>query len=189
MEDRELVSKAVAGDVGAFEQLIAEYQQRVYSTVLNMVKNPSRAEDIAQEVFVRAFKTLSGFRQESNFYTWLYRIIRYTIVDEYRRSYHTQKETSLDEAYNVSDNFADPGTVIYEKEVKNKLREAIFLLPLDFRMVIVLCDLENMSYEDASEVIKKPIGTVRSRLHRGRGMLKDILIQKYGNFFREFCDK
>ena len=180
-KDLILVRRAKRGDYKAFALLVLKYQSRIIGISMKFVKDIHIAEDIAQESFIKAFKSLISFREESAFYTWLYRIAANTsknyLTSKKRKKEYSESEVFSSEDANV-DIFDIPGGDSPEEILAaNNLREVIFEslsnLPEDIRTAISLREFEGLSYEEISEVLDCPIGTVRSRIFRGREIIQD----------------
>ncbi len=180
-KDLILVRRAKRGDYKAFDLLVLKYQSRIIGISMKFVKDIHIAEDIAQESFIKAFKSLNSFREESAFYTWLYRIAANTsknyLTSKKRKKEYSESEVFSSEDANV-DIFDIPGGDSPEEILAaNNLREVIFEslsnLPEDIRTAISLREFEGLSYEEISEVLDCPIGTVRSRIFRGREIIQD----------------
>jgi len=180
-KDLILVRRAKRGDYKAFDLLVLKYQSRIIGISMKFVKDIHIAEDIAQESFIKAFKSLISFREESAFYTWLYRIAANTsknyLTSKKRKKEYSESEVFSSEDANV-DIFDIPGGDSPEEILAaNNLREVIFEslsnLPEDIRTAISLREFEGLSYEEISEVLDCPIGTVRSRIFRGREIIQD----------------
>ena len=176
-----LVRRAKRGDYKAFDLLVLKYQSRIAGLALTFVKDRHLAEDIAQESFIKAFKSLESFREESAFYTWLYRIAANTsknyLTSKKRKKEYSESEILSSEEASV-DIFDIPGGDSPEEILAaNNLREMIFEslsnLPEDIRTAISLREFEGLSYEEISEVLDCPIGTVRSRIFRGREIIQE----------------
>ena len=175
-----LVERAVAGDQKAFEMLVIKYQRRIERLVSRMVRDHELVQDIAQETFIRAYRALPQFRGESAFYTWLYRIAVNTakkaLVDLKRdpvinesallSSGDEDDETSRVEREPSDD--ATPEALLASKEIAETVNAAIEALSEDLRQAITLREIEGLSYEEISELMNCPIGTVRSRIFRAR---------------------
>jgi RNA polymerase sigma-70 factor (ECF subfamily) len=181
--DERAVSRFLAGDVLGFEQIVRHYSGMVFSLAARLV-GPMDAEDIVQETFLRAWHGLERFRGESSLKTWLYAIALNRARARHGRlarlrAVFTQGRTKEDDPFASLDNAADPAlspeenTLITER--RRRLREALRTLPDEFRTAVVLRDLEGLSYEEVAGVLGVPIGTVRSRLARGRALLKEKL--------------
>ena len=180
-KDLVLVRRAKRGDYKAFDLLVLKYQSRIAGLALTFVKDRHLAEDIAQESFIKAYKSLESFREESAFYTWLYRIAANTsknyLTSKKRKKEYSESEILSSEEASV-DIFDIPGGDSPEEILAaNNLREMIFEslsnLPEDIRTAISLREFEGLSYEEISEVLGCPIGTVRSRIFRGREIIQE----------------
>jgi len=180
-KDLVLVRRAKRGDYKAFDLLVLKYQSRIAGLALTFVKDRHLAEDIAQESFIKAYKSLESFREESAFYTWLYRIAANTsknyLTSKKRKKEYSESEILSSEEASV-DIFDIPGGDSPEEILAaNNLREMIFEslsnLPEDIRTAISLREFEGLSYEEISEVLDCPIGTVRSRIFRGREIIQE----------------
>jgi RNA polymerase sigma-70 factor, ECF subfamily len=177
--DLMLVERTVAGDQKAYELLVLKYQRRIERLIGRMVRDTDLVEDIAQETFIRAYRALSQFRGEAQFYTWLYRIAVNTakkaLVDLKRDP--LVSETALrggddeDETSSVENELTTaetPETVLAAKEIAAAVNSAMEALPDELRQAVSLREIEGLSYEDIAEAMNCPIGTVRSRIFRAR---------------------
>jgi RNA polymerase sigma-70 factor (ECF subfamily) len=181
-----LVSKAKAGDVAAFEQLIEAYQKKVYNLALRMTGNQEDAADLAQEAFIRVFRSISGFKEQSSFSTWIYRITTNVCLDEIRKR-KNRKVISIDEDIHMDDGemkrqiVSDdplPDEMAERAELRNIVNDAINSLPEDQKVVITLRDLNGLSYEEIAQVLGIPGGTVKSRINRARQALRNVLLSR-----------
>ena len=182
--DAALIARARSGDRTAFDELIVRYQDRVYSMALRMLGHREDALDVAQEVLVTVFKTLERFEEKARFSTWLYRVTINRCRDELRRR-GTVKHTrpaSLDTLTRSDDEGrpadppareASPAESAVARETQEFVAQAIGELPDDAREVLVMRDVEDLSYEEIAGVLEIPVGTVRSRLNRARTLLRD----------------
>lgn len=184
--DRSLLAKARVGDIEAFEELIESYRKKVFNIALRMVGNREDASDLAQEVFIRIFKSLKSFKEESQFSTWVYRITTNVCLDHIRKNKKTNN-VSLEEEIELSENsvkkqYSDaspsPDIIAERNEVRRIISSAVRLLPEDHRSVIVLRDIQGFSYEEISKILNCPEGTVKSRLNRARQILRERLGDK-----------
>lgn len=185
LSDTELVELARNGNQEAFSQLVIRYQDRVINIVSQRISDRESAYDIAQEVFIKAFRGLAGFKSQAGFYTWLYRIAINTTFSYRRKVRRHGPMLSLDRPLGgnddeghkieVTDPRESPGQVALRKEEVNTVREAIASLDDDFNEVIVLRDLQGLSYEEISDVLNCPVGSIKSRLHRARKKLLEVL--------------
>jgi RNA polymerase sigma-70 factor (ECF subfamily) len=177
------MEEIVRGSEAAFAMLVRRYQNRIINVVSRLISDRERAAEIAQETFLRVFIHRERYRPSGKFSTWLYTIAMNLAKNEIRRRVRQRGVVSLDkllEATGDSGAFvADPGPgperLFRRREVQAKVEKAIARLPRKFREVIVLRDVQQLSYEEIGEVLKIPGGTVRSRINRARLALKDIL--------------
>jgi RNA polymerase sigma-70 factor (ECF subfamily) len=178
--DHELVKAVLDGDSDAFRGLVERYEGRVYAVVYGMVRNQEDARDLAQEAFVKAYRNLSRFRLESRFYTWLYRIAYNVTIDHIRRQ-KVRRAEAFEEGVavrgtggqlNPGHHTDSPGKSLERKRLKARLLEALDELTDDHRQIIVLRELEGMSYREISDVMGIPEGTVMSRLYYARKKLQ-----------------
>lgn len=188
--DLELIRKAKWGDINAFEELISGYQQKVYNTAYRFFNNEEDAWDITQEVFIKIYTSLKNFKEGSAFSTWLYRIAVNTCIDFSRK--RKKKDLSLDdEISNVALKIASPqplpDEVAEKKELRNAITMAILALPEDLRICVILRDIQGFTYLEISELLNCSIGTVKSRINRGRRALREQL--KSGNIFSKLTSK
>ncbi len=180
--DRDIVSRVIDGDVEAFGILVERYQDRIYSAVQNYLSNPDDALDVTQEAFVKAYTKLRGFDANSAFYTWLYRIAVNTAIDSLRRK-KSKPTDSLDDSKFSQTGFeppskdpkTDPLKVATAREQADMLRSAISKLSDKLKSVLVLYDVEGLSQDEVAEILKIPVGTVKSRVSRARAELREIL--------------
>lgn len=182
-EDSILIERIKQGDLSAFDELIARYEKQVYSFAYRMAQNYDDANDIASEAFIKVFQAINKFRGDSNFSTWVFRIVTNTYLDKKKRSkahlnvaideYVELNESSV--AKQFEDPAPDPLEMMEESERKDIILDAINQLPDYQRIIIDLFHLQGLSYEEIAEVVSLPIGTVKSRLNRARLVLRDIL--------------
>jgi len=185
--DSLLVERARQGDTRAFEMLVVKYQRRIERLIARMVRDVDLVPDIAQESFIRAWRALPKFRGESAFYTWLYRIAVNTakkaLVDLKRDPLITESALSQagdedDETSRVESEPSDGGTpeaLLASRQIAAAVNSAIEALSDDLRQAIVLREIEGLSYEEISEAMNCPIGTVRSRIFRAREAIAERL--------------
>jgi RNA polymerase sigma-70 factor, ECF subfamily len=181
--EAELVTELQAGSETAFDWLVNHYHAPVYNLILGMLGDTADAADAAQEVFLKAFKGIHNFRQGSSLKTWLYRIaIREALNSRRWFKRHLQKNVSIDveneEGYNaidLEDLSATPFDQLAAQEIQVAVQGALQQVPEVFRGAVILRDLEGLSYEEVAEVLDVSVGTVKSRILRGRRALKEIL--------------
>ena len=184
--DLALVRRVKKGEYSAFDLLVLKYQSRVIAISTKYVKDIQLAEDIAQESFFKAYKSIDSFREESAFYTWLYRITANTAINylssKKRKSELLEADVSNKEGESI-DIFDIPGGESPEDILNaNSLREDIFKnmsnLPEEIRTAVTLREFEGLSYEEIAEILGCPLGTVRSRIFRGRELLQQTISEQ-----------
>jgi RNA polymerase sigma-70 factor, ECF subfamily len=176
--ETELLRRAQKGDPQAFGALVERYQRRVVGVAFAVVHNQDDALELAQETFVRAFENVSKFESRSSFSTWLYRIAANLAIDFRRReSRHTilRGEDAENEIQRLPSTRGDSFVETSRRELNQRLRDALKELTPEHRAVILLREVEGLSYDEISEVLQVPRGTVMSRLHYARGHLRGIL--------------
>lgn len=173
--DQTLVARVQRGEKGAFDLLVRKYQHKVAKLISRYLSNRAEVEDITQEVFIKAFRGLPGFRGESAFYTWLYRIAVNTAKNYLESQGRRPPGAGIDiESAEVLDSMeslrdvATPERDMLTGEIADTVNRAIAALPPDLRTAITLRDLDGLSYEEIAQVMDCPIGTVRSRIFRAR---------------------
>lgn len=181
-EDKQLVEDALAGSTESFELLVRKYQDRLYNTLVHVTGSTHEAEEVAQDAMLQAYSKLDTFRGNSAFYTWLYRIAFNLSVSRNRKK---RPRVSLDQiqanaGVDPLDSAETPDATIERTERAQQVHNALNQLSEEFRTILVLREMEDCDYETISEMLEIPIGTVRSRLHRGRTMLRDYLRESIG---------
>ncbi|HXW57573.1 MAG TPA: sigma-70 family RNA polymerase sigma factor [Candidatus Cybelea sp.] len=180
-DEAELVTELQAGSDAAFDFLVTYYHSGVYNLVYGILADPADAADVTQEVFLRAFRGIRGFRRGSSLKTWLYRISVRQALNHRRWCWrHHRQQISIDAqedgtALELRDGEATPFERFASQEMQGKVRQALGEVPAVFRSAVILRDLEGLSYEEIAEVLEVSMGTVKSRILRGRRMLKGIL--------------
>lgn len=173
--DQDLVLRVQQGDKSAYDLLVIKYQHKIIQLVNRYVKDPSEAQDVAQETFIKAYRALGHFRGDSAFYTWLYRIAINTaknyLVARTRRS--SDSEVNIDDEEQVHNipqlkGMDTPEQNLLNEEIIETIKSAIEKLPEEMRIAITLREFEGMSYEEIAEAMDCPVGTVRSRIFRAR---------------------
>jgi RNA polymerase sigma-70 factor (ECF subfamily) len=173
--DQRLVERVQQGDKRAFDLLVLKYQHKIVKLVMRYVRDPSEAQDVSQEAFLKAYRALPKFRGDSAFYTWLYRIAINTaknyIVAMNRRPLEYDLDTQEPESYEWSANLKNEDTpegILLREELRGVVEATMDLLPEELRTAIMLREIEGMSYEEIALAMECPVGTVRSRIFRAR---------------------
>ncbi len=176
-DDAELIEQTLAGRSAAFGLLVRKYQNRLYNVVFHVVGNSEDAEDVVQEAFVQAYLKLDSFEGKSAFYTWLYRIAFHAAIDRKRsrRYAPVRAPGGPGDLSEVIDRGDGPTDRLERREQQRQVREAIERLDEDHRAVLVLREMDGCCYETIAEILDVPIGTVRSRLHRARLQMRQLL--------------
>jgi len=180
--DLGLVKRAKSGDYQAFDLLVLKYQSRLISTAFKFVKDVQIAEDIVQDSFIKAFKALESFREDSSFYTWIYRIAVNTsknfLVSKKRKSELLNSDLSEEASYEIEPvETYSPEDLLQATQLKKVITETIDQLGEDTRTALTLRELDGLSYEQIAEVVNCPVGTVRSRIFRGREVIDEDISQ------------
>jgi RNA polymerase sigma-70 factor (ECF subfamily) len=184
-DDRTLIQECLAGRAAAFGELMRRYQDRLYNTVFRLVDNAEDAQDVVQEAFINAYQSLDSFKGDALFFTWLYRIAMNAAISLKRRRrttlsiyakigpFRSDSDPNVEPLDESDGN--QPGDALERAEEEARLQAALNRLSAEYKTVLVLKDIEGRKYEDIAEILGVPIGTIRSRLHRARLELRDLL--------------
>lgn len=180
-DEAEKMTELRSGSESAFDWLVTYYHGPVYTVVLGILRNPNDAADVTQEVFLKAFRGIRAFRQGCSLKTWLYRIaVRESL--NYKRWFwrHLRFQSSIEEgqledSIELEDTSTSPFDELASREIQLAVQHALGEVPTVFRAAVILRDLEGLSYEEVGEVLDVSVGTVKSRILRGRRMLREIL--------------
>ena len=194
-EERAVILQVQQGDANAFEALVTAYQKQVYSLALRTVGNPEDAADLSQEAFLRAYRSIGSFRGDSKFSVWLYRLTTNICID-FLRSKGRKPTVSLTmenddeevQELDVADDRFDPEENFQRAELQRAVQRGLNTLPEEFRTILILRELEGMSYAEIGEILHLEEGTVKSRLVRARSRLCDFLKQD-GNLPDSYASK
>jgi RNA polymerase sigma-70 factor (ECF subfamily) len=189
-DEQDLVAELKAGSEPAFAMLIAQYSHPVYSLIARNLRDPADAADVTQEVFVKVFRNISGFCGDSSLRTWIYRIALNEASNQRRWwNRHKRQELTIDaqhendegETFSLADALqtsdASPFDCAARAQIRERVAAALSDLPEDFRKVVVLREIEGFGYEEIAEILQLNLGTVKSRLTRGRAALRAALVQ------------
>ena len=181
--ERWLIEESRKGNVDAFEELIKDYKKSAYNIALRVMRNVEDAEDASQEALIKIFKNISSFNMDSTFKVWMYRIVVNTCIDFKRRK--SINAVSIDETIDlgsgreiqreISDESNNPDALIERNYSTQLVNDAINMLEDDFKIIIILRDIKGFTYDEISEILACNLGTVKSRLSRGRKRLKELL--------------
>ena len=178
--DLSLVRRVKKGDFTAFDLLVLKYQSRVIATAFKFVKEKQLAEDIAQEAFIKSYKSIDSFREESSFYTWVYRITVNTaknyLLSSKRRDEVVISDLSQDDSfYPEKLDIDSPQEILKASELRDLIFETLSSLGEETRTALSLREFDGLSYEQIAEIVQCPVGTVRSRIFRGREVIEEVV--------------
>jgi RNA polymerase sigma-70 factor (ECF subfamily) len=179
-DDHQLIAECLRGDTAAFGALVRRYQDRLYNTAYRLVDNAEDAHDVVQEAFLSAYQSLENFKGDAQFFTWLYRIAVNTAISLKRKQ---RAVVSIDAGRNGESaieppdpsELSRPGHALEQAEQERRVRHVLSRLSPEHRAVLIMKDMEGQKYETMAEVLDVPIGTIRSRLHRARLELRELL--------------
>jgi RNA polymerase sigma-70 factor (ECF subfamily) len=190
--ERKLVDDARRGDAEAFRQLVLLHQRRAYAVALGIVHDPDEARDICQEAFLKAHRNLATFEGDAQFFTWLYRIVTNLCIDHLRKRRGEKVEFDESVATQDADDDTgiaprrlgfDPGRALDDKELRRRIQESLQQLSPTHRMVLVLREVEGLSYKEMADMMNCSIGTIMSRLFHARKRMQAMLLE-----YRERAD-
>jgi RNA polymerase sigma factor (sigma-70 family) len=181
-EERLWIQEVLAGNKHSYTHIINKYKNPLYATILRMTKNPQDAQDFVQEAFIKVYHQLGKYDGKGSFSSWIYRVAVNHCLDEFRKkSYHIQKvELSEDKFENPS----HPEVIFLKKERSRQLERVVATLPEDERMIILLRYVNELSYDEISELLDIPVTTVRNKLHRAKMKMRKSVNQE-GGYFHE----
>lgn len=185
MDERELIARLQKRDEAAFEELIRQYEKKVYTLCFRMCGNSEDAEEAAQDAFLALWRGIDRFRQESSLSTWIYRLATNACIDTLRRRKKQSGSVSLDDEelfVDAVDTSPQPQETVEHREAQKLLQEGLSSLPEEYRKVLILREIEGLSYTEIAESASIELGTVKSRISRGRSLLRNFLSGN-GNFF------
>lgn len=174
--DAECVRRVQQGDTDSFEVLVRRHEKAIFNLIYRLLGNYDEAAEVAQEVFLSAFKSIHQFRGEANFSTWLYRIgLNHASTRRKSLQSSQQRHIPLDGTEVIADGAVDPAKNVEHKEIQQRVQQALNSLDPEDARIVLLRDLQDFPYEDVAEMLDIPVGTVKSRLHRARQALKTSL--------------
>ena len=191
MNEKELIARLQARDETAFEELIRLYEKKIYALCVRMCGNAEDAEEAAQDTFLALWRGIDRFRQESALSTWIYRLASNACIDLMRRRRKSEGGVSLDDEalfLDAADPAPQPPQALEQREAQRLLQEGLMSLPAEYRSILLLREVEGLSYSEISETLELELGTVKSRISRGRTLLRNFLSVS-GNFFEMSAPK
>ena len=191
MNEQELILRTQEGDETAFEALVRLYDKKVYTLCRRMCISEEDAQEAAQDAFLAVWRAIGAFRQESSFSTWLYRLATNACIDLLRRNKRSGGSVSLDDeetAPELVDTRPLPQQELERRETQRLIEDGLRALPEDYRVILLLREVQGLSYAEIAEVTQLELGTVKSRISRGRILLRNYLTAS-GNFFETAASK
>jgi RNA polymerase sigma-70 factor (ECF subfamily) len=180
-DEHRLIEQCRKGQTAAFGELVRRYQDRLFNTVYRLVDSTEDAQDVVQEAFLHAYQSLDRFKGDAQFFTWLYRIAVNSAISLQRKQRTTVHlgasrggQGSVSEPHDLSE-FSQPDQALERADEERRIQSALNRLSAEHRAVLILKDLEDQKYETMAEILQVPIGTIRSRLHRARMELREVL--------------
>jgi RNA polymerase sigma factor (sigma-70 family) len=179
--DAELVTGCLGGDQSAWEAIVRQYTSRIYNLAYRFTGRFDEAEDLTQEIFLKTYRTLNSYRPESGaLVTWIVRVGRNHIIDHYRkfkteRTHTDSLEVEYDKAEENPARYANPAQALEQMELSEQVHQGLLKVAEDLREAVILRDLEEFTYEEIADMLELPLGTVKSRINRGRAELARIL--------------
>jgi len=194
-EEDELISLVRKGDKASFEKLVLENQKKVYNLALRMVGNEEDAFDMSQEAFIKAYNSIAFFRGDSKFSVWLFRLTTNVCLDflrsEGRKPHNSLSfigEDNEEKEIEIPDDRFSPETIVEKTELREAVNKGLLSLPKDYRVVLLLREIDGLSYDEIAEALSLEVGTVKSRIFRARKRLCAILVAD-GNFSPSLSSK
>ena len=187
MDEEKLIKRAVKGDAAAFNELLGQHEKRMYAVCLRMCGNHEDAQDCLQEAMLRVYRAISGFKGQSSFSTWLYRVTMNACLDELRKRKNklsTSLDGMLDAGWSPADERDTPEKHVLSAEKRTVIQQTIAELPEDMRSAIVLRDIQGFSYDEIAQMLEINVGTIKSRISRGREKLREKFLSRSELFDR-----
>ena len=183
-QEATIIKQVLEGDVNAFEGLVKEYEKNVYNLALRMTGDPEDAADMAQDAFIKAYSSLSSFRGDSKFSVWLFRIVSNLCLDFLRSrkrrptvSLSVENDEGEDMEFEIADESQSPETLLEQKLTREAVRRGLDSLPPEQRQILLLREIQGLSYEEIAQVLELETGTVKSRIFRARKRLSVFLLR------------
>lgn len=179
-EDNRWIQQVLAGDKQAYAHLINKYKNPLYATILRMTKNPHDAQDLVQEAFIKVYEQLGKYDATGSFASWMYRVAINHCMDEFRKKRYKIRQIEIEEGSIVS--VDTPELIFFKNEESRRLERLVATLPEDERIIILLRYVNELSYQEISELVDAPLATVRNKLHRAKKKMRETVKREGGNF-------
>lgn len=186
-EDIACIHEVLSGNKQAFEMIINKYKNPLYATILRMTKNPHDAQDLVQESFIKVYQQLEKYKETGSFSSWLYRVAMNHCMDEFRKKRYKMKSIEIDEGKVIAGDH--PEIIFMKKEKSRQVERLISTLPEDERIIILLRYVNELSYQEISELVNMPLSTVRNKLHRAKKKMRETVKREGGDFHEVSNDR
>lgn len=184
-EELEWIQAILSGDKQAYAHIINKYKNQLFATILRMTRNPQDAQDLVQEAFIKVYKQLGQYNGNGSFSGWIYRVAINHCLDELRKKHYSMKQVEMNEE--MAPTSVHPEVILLKKEKQRQLERLIATLPKDERIIILLRYVNELSYEEMSEILDIPVSTIRNKLHRAKKKMRTTIEQR-GGYFHEMSD-
>ncbi|ALC85455.1 MULTISPECIES: RNA polymerase sigma factor [Bacillaceae] len=184
-EELQWIQEVLTGNKQAYTHIINKYKNLLYATILRMTKNPQIAQDLVQESFIKVYHQLGKYDNKGSFSSWIYRVTINHCMDEFRKKSYQMKQVEIDEERVVDS--IHPEVILLKKEKSRQLERLISTLPEDERMIILLRYVNELSYEEISELVEVPLSGVRNKLHRAKKKMRET-VNREGGYFYELSE-
>lgn len=184
-EELQWIQEVLSGNKQSYAHIINKYKNLLYATVLRMTKNPQIAQDLVQESFIKVYHQLGKFDNKGSFSSWIYRVTINHCMDEFRKKSYQMKQTEITEE-RVADSI-HPEVILLKKEKSRQLERLIATLPEDERLIILLRYVNELSYEEISDLVEVPLSGVRNKLHRAKKKMRET-VNREGGYFYELSE-
>ena len=186
LSDEVLIKKFQGGDINAYNQIVYRYKDRLLNFIYRFLNDLDRSEDLVQDTFLKLYTHKDSYREIAKFSTWLYTIAANLARTELRKlkrrkTFSVTELSYEDREFIISSSDADPSEDLLSQNFENNVQKALLALPDDFKTIIILRDIQELSYDEISKIVKLPLGTVKSRINRGRVKLQQLLKKKGEN--------
>lgn len=186
MDEEQLwIQQVLAGDKEAYSHIINKYKNQLYATVLRMTRNPQDAQDFVQDAFIKVYRNLDKYKADGPFASWLYRVAINHCMDAFRKKQYSTVQVEIDEEKVVNPNH--PEIIFLKNEKSRQLERLVATLPNDERLIILLRYVNEVTYEEISEIMDIPISTVRNKLHRAKKKMRET-VKREGGYFDELSN-
>ena len=185
MDEQQIIKQILAGDKKAYAQIINEYKNPLYATILRMTRNPQTAQDFVQEAFIKIYEQLPKYDGKGSFKSWLYRVAINFCIDEFRKKSYQMKQAELQDDQLVNE--SHPEVIFLKKEQSRQLEKLIATLPELERMILLLRYVNELSYAEIADLLHIPLSDVRNKLHRAKKKMRNQVQE--GGYFYEMSER